>query len=57
MLLLKACPKCSGDMRYESEELHCFQCGFIRYSTPPLPYVLARSLDVVVGLLSAGQEE
>jgi len=45
MFLLKACPKCHGDQLSERDDLHCFQCGFIIYATPPLPYVSARRID------------
>lgn len=46
MLLLKACPKCHGDMvtqQQDAGEHACLQCGFVTYPTPPLPFVRERS--------------
>jgi ribosomal protein S27AE len=45
MLYLKACPKCGGDMvshHGDATERTCLQCGYVRYATPPLPYVRER---------------
>jgi len=49
MLLLKACPKCHGDMiesRQDPGERACLQCGYVTYPTPPLPFVRERSSQV-----------
>ncbi len=46
MLLLKACPKCRGDMAdslIDPGERTCLQCGLVTYATPPLPFVRERS--------------
>ncbi len=46
MLLLKACPKCDGDLAanvIEPGERTCLQCGLVTYPTLPLPFVRERS--------------
>ncbi len=40
MLLIKACPRCSGDMvkaeTHEGPMASCVQCGFVRYAQAPV---------------------
>lgn len=43
LLILRGCPRCTGDLSREDSTYICVQCGYIEYDEPPLMWTKART--------------